>query len=181
MALSVLESDGLEALTLAGIARRLDVTQPALYRHVGGFDELLRRLALIGRQRLLASLRDAAVGRSTDAAVAAVANAWRDFARTNPSLYLVTDRVPLAGDALNEAAAAEIVRVLVQVIDGYVLPAPEPERAAWALRSALHGFVDLELRSGNPSTLELDETFHRLIALLITGLNTWDAVARRGE
>ena len=177
MARVVLEADGVEGITLATVARRLGVTQPALYRHVGSYDEMLRRLALIGRRELSAALLDAAVGRSGDEAVRAVADAWRAFAQAHPALYLVTDRVPLAGDEENEQAAAEIVRVLVRVIEGYGLPDTESERAAWALRSALHGSADLEVRSGNPATLELDETFNRLISLLTTGLNNWEAVA----
>jgi hypothetical protein len=43
------------------------------------------------------------------------------------------------------------------------------------LRSALHGFVALETYSGNPTSLELDATFDRLVALLIGGLQRWDA------
>jgi hypothetical protein len=65
--------------------------------------------------------------------------------------------------------------VLTRVVEGYGLTDPEAERAAWALRSALHGFVALETYSGNPTSLELDATFDRLVALLIGGLQRWDA------
>ena len=175
-ALEVLEADGVDALSLATVARHLDVTQPALYRHVGTFDEMCGRLAVVGRQRIADSLRDAAVGRSRDDAARAVAAAWRSVALAHPNLYILTDRVAVAGDEANERAAAGIVTVLSRVTESYGLEPPESERAAWALRSALHGFADLEVRSGYPAGLDLDETFERLVALLVAGLNSWDSV-----
>lgn len=176
-ALEVLEVDGIDHLTMATVARRLDVTQPALYRHVGTFDEMLGRIAVVGRRRIADGLRDAAVGRSRDDAVRAVAAAWRAVALADPNLYMATDRVAVAGDEANERAAADIVTVLTRVTESYGLEAPESERAAWALRSALHGFADLEVRRGYPSTLEIDETFERLVSLLVAGLRGWEAVA----
>ena len=118
------------------------------------------------------------MGRSGDAAVQAVATAWRTSARSTPNLYMVTDLVGVAGDEANEAAAAALVTVLTRVTESYGLEAPESERAAWALRSALHGFADLEVRRGYPAALDLDETFDRLVALLVAGLANWGTVAQ---
>ncbi len=39
------------------------------------------------------------------------------------------------------------------------------------LRSALHGFVSLELGQGFGLPLDLDETFRRLLDLIVTGLH----------
>lgn len=174
MAVEVLEAEGIDRLSLAAVAQRLGVTQPALYRHVGGYDELLRALALVGRERLLADLTDAAVGRSGPEALRAVAAAWRAFVREHPALYAATDRSPLAGDERNEAASRAIVHLLTRVIDGFGLDAVEAERAAWAVRSALHGFADLERQSGHPASVPLDDTFDRLVALVAAGLAHWD-------
>ena len=174
MAVTVLESDGIERLSLAAVAQRLGVTQPALYRHIDSYDELLRALALVGRERLLDALTEAAIGRSGPDAIHAVATAWRSFVREHPSLYAVTDRSPLAGDERNEAASRAIVHLLTRVIDGFGLSAVEAERAAWAVRSALHGFADLERQSGHPASLPLDDTFERLVSLLTAGLGRWD-------
>lgn len=173
MAVQVLEEDGLDALSLARVAQRLGVTQPALYRHVGGYDALLAELALEGRTRLLAALTDAAVGRAGDDAVHAVAVAWRAFASAHRALYAVTDRSRLAGDAANEAAAGAIVRVLTQVVRSHGLDDASAEQAAWSLRSALHGFVALEADGGYPATFDIDATFERFVALLVAGLHRW--------
>jgi AcrR family transcriptional regulator len=172
-AVKLLHEHGVPALTLTALAERLSVTQPALYRHVANVDDLWSAVALRARRDLLERLRDVAVGRSGDAAIDAVAGTWRKFALENAALYKATDLSPLGGDDANEEAARELVAMLSQVAGGYGLDAVEAEQAAWALRSALHGFAVLEAEQGNPASLDLDATFDRLVDLLEGGLQRW--------
>ncbi|MEI8001116.1 MAG: WHG domain-containing protein [Actinomycetes bacterium] len=171
VAATVLERDGLDRFTLAAVAEELGVTQPALYRHVAGYDDLLARLALDARHQLLDALRESTVGRSGDDALRAAANAWRAFVREHPQQYATTDRSPLPGDAANQAAARAVVDLLARVLTGYGSTLAVTQQTAWALRSALHGFADLEVRQGWPSASERDATFDRLIEVLIAGLH----------
>jgi AcrR family transcriptional regulator len=166
----IVDTEGIDALSLSRVAADLGVTQPAMYNHVQGVDDLLRRLALLARRMLLQRLRDAAVGRAQDDAVVALANAWRDFVHQHPGLYAATDRHPLAGFADLEAAVADIISVLQQVVSGYGLVQQEAEHGAWSLRSALHGFVVLESERGYPGPLDLDESFSLLVRLMCGGL-----------
>ena len=55
---------GISALSLAPLAERLGVRVPSLYKHVGGLDDLHRRLALAGLRDLAEVLGGATVGRS---------------------------------------------------------------------------------------------------------------------
>ena len=66
------DAEGLDAMTLTRVARELGITQPALYRHVNGYDGLLRSLSLRGRKLLAKRLSDAAIGVTRDDAVRAV-------------------------------------------------------------------------------------------------------------
>jgi AcrR family transcriptional regulator len=170
VAAQLADAEGIDAVTLSRIAAELSVSQPAMYNHIGGYEDLLRRLALRARQVLVHRLRNSAVGRAGDDAVCAVADAWRTFAREHPGLYAATDRHPLAGYADLEQAVTEIVGVLCQVVGAYGLTPAEAEHGAWSLRSALHGFVVLEAEYGNPAPLDLDESFARLVKLLCGGL-----------
>lgn len=163
VALELLEANGLDAVTGASIAEQLGVTQPALYRHVDGMDDVWRGLGLVGRQRLAAALTDAAVGRSGPDAVAAVAHAWRDFARRNAALYAATDRYPCAGDAELEAAVDDVVAVLAMTLRAYRLDDEAAADAARLMRSFLHGFVHLELGDGHPLPTETDASFERIV------------------
>lgn len=178
-AAELVDEEGVDALTLSAVAKRLGVTQSALYRHIDGADDLIRRLALCARERLVSAVRDAAVGQANRDALWAVAVAWRRFVREHPGLYAATDRSPLAGDSENEAAVEQIVTVIARVIQGFGLDQGEARQAAWAVRSALHGFVSLESTSGNPESLELDEGFNGMTLLLATGLDRWKDLGER--
>lgn len=169
-ALTLVETDGLDAVTGASIAGLLGVTQPALYRHVENMDEIWRGLGLVGRSRLAEALTEAAVGRSGADAVIAVASAWRNFAISNPALYAATDRYPCAGDPELEAAVEQVVAVLAMALRGYGLDDDSSIDAARMLRSFLHGFVHLELGDGHPHALDNDASFDRIVTLLSTVL-----------
>lgn len=166
----IADSEGIDALSLSRVAAALGVSQPAMYNHVHGLSDLLRRLALLARQMLLERLRDATVGRARDDAVVSLADAWRSFAHEHPGLYAATDRHPLSGYEDLEAAVAAIISVLRHVVAGYGLGPVDAEHGAWSLRSALHGFVVLESEQGHPDRLDLDESFSRLVHLICGGL-----------
>ena len=144
------DTEGLDKLTLTRVAGMLGVRQPALYRHVDGFDDLLRSLSLRGREILAQRLTDAAVGLSGDDSVAAVGHAWRQMVRDHPGLYAATDRYPCAGDPELEAAVERVLAVLGQALRGYDLSEADRVHAARTLRSAFHGFSHLESGDGHP-------------------------------
>ncbi len=166
----IVDCEGIDALTLSRVAAELQVSQPAMYKHVAGVEEVLRRLALRARHLLAERLRHAAVGRSGDRAVEAVAAAWRAFVKEHPGLYAATDRHPLAGFTDLEEAVADIISILGQIVAGYGMAEEDAEHGAWSLRSAIHGFVVLEAEQGHPGPLDLDESFARLIRLMCGGL-----------
>ena len=124
------DAEGLDKLTLTRVAIMLGVRQPALYRHVGGSDDLLRSLSLRGREILAQRLADAAVGLSGDDSVAAVGHAWRRMVRDHPGIYAATDRYPCAGDAELEAAVERVLAVLGQALRGYDLSEADRVHAA---------------------------------------------------
>ena len=164
------DADGLENLTLTKIAAELGVQQPALYRHVESWTDLLRLLSLRGRELLADALAEAAIGVSGDAAVAAIGRAWRRAVIAHPGLYEATDRYPCAGDPELEDAVERIVSVIAQALAGFHLDDDHRVHAARALRSAFHGFAHLEAGDGHPGTHDSDDTFDGMIELLCAGI-----------
>ncbi|MFN3257367.1 MAG: TetR/AcrR family transcriptional regulator [Ilumatobacter sp.] len=173
-ALRIIEEDGLDVLTGTRIADELGVTQPAIYRHVDGVDDVWRGLGLVGRQQLAESLMHAAIGRSGADAIRSVAHAWLTFTREHRALYAATDRYPCAGDPDLEAAVDTVVGVLAAALRGYGLPEAAAVDASRLLRSFLHGFAHLEAGDGHPHPLDNDESFERIVELLITVLPALD-------
>ncbi len=166
----IADDEGLDAVTLTRIARELGISQPALYRHVDGYDDLLRSLSLEGRQLLAERLREAAVGVSSDDAVRAMGRAWREVVRERPGLIAATDRYPCAGDKELEEAVEAIVDTLGLALIGYDLGPTDQVHAARALRSAFHGFAHLEAGDGHPSPHDLDDTFEHIVDILCRGI-----------
>ena len=165
------DAEGLDKLTLTRVAVMLGVRQPALYRHIGGYDDLLRSLSLRGREILAQRLADAAVGLSGDDSVAAVGHAWRKMVRDHPGIYAATDRYPCAGDAELEAAVERVLAVLGQALRGYDLSEADRVHATRALRSAFHGFSHLESGDGHPLPHDPEDTFGHLVELLCAGVH----------
>jgi AcrR family transcriptional regulator len=169
-AAALADREGLEAVTIARLAADAGVRPPSLYAHVGGLDDLRRRLANRGRRELGRVLREAATGRSGSDALRAVADAQRAYARRHPGTYLAAQRAPDRDDPEAAATAADAVDVLVAVLAGYGLSGDDAIHAARSVRSALHGFALLETGGGFGIKLDLDESFDRMVDLLDRGL-----------
>jgi AcrR family transcriptional regulator len=166
----IANNEGVEAITLTRVANELGVRQPALYRHIDGYDALIRSLGLRGREILGTCLAEAAIGVSGDEAVRAVGRAWRKVVKDHPGLYAATDRCPCSGDTELEEAVERIVEVIAQSLAGFDLGATDQVHAARSLRSAFHGFAHLESGDGHPHPEDLDDSFDELLTLLISGV-----------
>ena len=165
------DADGLDALTLAKVAARLNVRAPSLYVHVGGgLEDLRGRIALLGLRELKARLGAAAMGRAGEDALRAIADAYRAYAHAHPGVYAGIQRATLQADAEAAASAAELVEVLLAVVRAYGLEGDDAIHAVRVLRAALHGFVLLENEGGFRLPLDLDDTFHRLVSTLHEGI-----------
>lgn len=165
------DAEGLGAVTLTRVADDLGVRQPALYRHVDGFDALIRELGLRGRNLLADRLSSAAVGVAADDAVRAMGHAWRAVVRESPGLYEATDRYPCAGDEELEDAVERVVGVIAQALSNFHLNVDDRVHFARSLRSSFHGFAHLEAGDGHPHPMDLDDSFEHLLDLLCLGLN----------
>lgn len=161
---------GLDALTLAALASRLGVRQPSLYKHVDGSEALRRALSVRAKQELATVLARAAVGKSGDEAIAALADAYRSWAHAHPGRYQSTVAAPTAGDRDDEAASLAAVSVLLDILAGYDLSGADAIHATRAVRAALHGFVSIEAAGGFGMPIDIDDSFARLVASTTRGI-----------
>ena len=166
----IADTEGLEALNVARLAREFDVKPPSLYNHVGGLADIQRELALLGARQLNRQMARAAVGRAGAEAVVALGLAYRDFAQAHPGLYAATQRAPVPDDADLAAAAGEVVETVVAVLSGFGLQGDDAIHATRGLRAIVHGFVSLEVGGGFGIPLDVEESFRRLLATFCEGL-----------
>ena len=176
-AAEVIEEEGLEALSLRGIAARVGVSHAAPYRHFDDKDALVAAVAEAGFTELRADIARAAgrggdgIERLTEAAVAYV-----DFARRRPGRYEVMFRGRRShtgkAAAASEFAFGSLVVLVESAQSEGTLPesdAREVARAAWAL---VHGLAELSStgRLGTSGQPALERLTRLAAEALIGGL-----------
>ena len=170
-AITLADEGGIEAVTLAALAGQLGIRIPSLYNHVDGLPGLRLAMAFWGVRELTDRARRAAVGKSGDDAIVSVADAYRTFALAHPGVYALTQRAAPDQTAL-AATQSELVEVMMAVLAPYKLGHDDTLHAIRALRSAMHGFIELETSGGFGLPLDRQISYDKLIRLVIVGLHT---------
>ena len=168
--LAVLDADGIDAVSLAAVAVRLDVRPPSLYAHVDGLAGLRRDLAHATTVEFGEVLRDWVLGRSGPDAVRSFADAYRRWATGFPGRYEMT-LLPIAADDEERRAGARLALGAIQaVIRGFGIDDDHAVLAGRSLRSAMDGFSRLE-NADNMGRGDHDADFAFLVDLLIDGIS----------
>ncbi len=152
------EAEGWDAVTTRRLSTEVEYSQPVLYKHFAGMEELADAVAMDGFGELADVMR--AARSDTDAAPDAltrIAHAYVDFARDNPAVY---DAMFARATTLRFAAQdtpPQLTAAFAELRQAIGLVADEHEADAltevfWA---ALHGLVTLSrtgrLRAGHDS------------------------------
>lgn len=178
-AAAMVEAVGWDQLTLAGLATRLGIKQPSLYKHIDSIGELRRNISLRAVRELSAVLAHAAVGRSGADAIRAMSGAYRSWVLSHPALYAASQSMPIAGDAEHEAAMLAGIQTIADVLTAYELKGDDAIDAIRAFRSSLHGFVTFESQGQFAIAADINRSFERMVDGFIVALTSWtDAAAR---
>jgi AcrR family transcriptional regulator len=169
-ALTFLDREGWDALTINALATQLGTKGPSLYNHVQSLDDLRRtvRMRVVGD--IIDMLNTVGQGRTRDDAVMAMASAYRSYAHHHPGRYSAFTRMPLGGDdpEFTEATRAAATPV-ISVLASYGLDGDNAFYAALEFWSAMHGFVLLEM-TGAMNGIDTDAVFTDMVMRLATGM-----------
>jgi AcrR family transcriptional regulator len=166
----IADAEGLDSVSLAGLAKRLRVQAPSLYNHVDSVDGVRLGLAAMSAEQLANRLVRAAVGKSGEQAVYAVSDAYRSFAKEHPGLYAATLRAPKKGETRYAAAAALMLEVVGAALEPYRLSRRDLIDAIRGLRSLIHGFVTLEMSGGFGIPQDVNRSFHEALRIYLYGV-----------
>ena len=178
----IVETDGIDGLTMQSVAARVGVRAPSLYKRLQGRNELLRLVANDAAAELTRDLESAADGKDARRDLASLASTFRRFAHANPGAYSLIF-APLPDDA--RADAGWSVRASAPVIDtterlagtDHALEAARTV-VAWA-----NGFIAMELagafRLGGDVDRAFDYGIDRLGVAIDTGAATHARATRR--
>lgn len=172
-AVELINSEGPNALSLNRLAEKLGIRTPSLYNHVDGMPGLQRELAVLNAKLLADRLSEAAIGKSGSELFMDVAQAFRNYVKENPGLYMSTLRSSGKQAVQDENLIREEERALkigLTVMASLGLRDEEAIHALRAFRSMVHGFATLEVAGGFGLPEDCDESFRRLVEALVAGL-----------
>jgi AcrR family transcriptional regulator len=176
-AASLANEQGIQALTLGRLAERLGIRTPSLYNHVDGLPGLLRELALLNAGSMADRIGRAAIGKSGATALLAIARAYRAYIKESPGVYLASLRVSgnqVAPDPRLSQAEGQMVEMVMAALASFGLQGAHGLHAVRALRSLVHGFTTLEIAGGFGLPLDLDESFERMMIMMVNSLQEVD-------
>lgn len=141
-ALHVLEEEGVGGLSLRGVAARLEVKAPSIYRYFADRACMERALIVEGQKSLLAWLRRYTVSADAEMAVRELAEAYLRFARRRPALYFFMTGAGAEGE--DDSATGKELWNFVLAKVGALSGNADDTSGAVAMWSFLHGFAVLE-------------------------------------
>ena len=170
-ALTFLDREGWDSLTINALATQLGTKGPSLYNHVDSLEHLRRAVRIRVIDDIITMLNRVGEGRAREDAILVMAAAYRSYAHHHPGRYSAFTRMPLGGDdpeyaAATRGAAAPVIAVLAS----YGLGGDEAFHAALEFWSAMHGFVLLEM-TGVMDDIDTDVVFSEMVLRLAASLD----------
>src|ERR1700753_4311034 len=169
-ALTFLDREGWDSLTINALATQLGTKGPSLYNHVDSLEDLRRAVRIRVIDDIITMLNRVGEGRARDDAVLVMAGAYRSYAHHPPGRHPAFTRMPLGGDDPEYAAATRgAAGPVIAVLSSYGLDGDEAFHAALEFWSALHGFVLLEM-TGVMDDIDTDAVFSDMVLRLAASL-----------
>ena len=140
------EAEGWDAVTTRRLSTEIEYSQPVLYKHFSGMDQVATAVAVDGFAELAGLLNAARTGAKTPSdAMTRIARAYLDFARDNPAVYDAMFTVRSTLRFAEEDTPPELVAAFTELRQTVSAVANEADtdtltEVFWA---ALHGLTTL--------------------------------------
>lgn len=169
-AADLLESEGLESLTMAAVADAVGVRGPSLYKHVPSRAHLVRAIAERTAIELRAVLERAGASTPDPAdQVRAIASGHRTYVRAHPASYALLF-APLEREAAPDTELVASVGLPIVTAAASLVGEDRALEGARALAAWAHGFVSMELAGAFRLGGDVEAAFGFGLETLIAGL-----------
>ena len=167
----ILETDGLDGLTMQRVADAVGVRAPSLYKRVSGRGDLVRLVIEDVGRELAVTIAGAAGSEDPAKALASLAYAFRAFAHAHPRSYgYVIAPLPAAWQPDLEVLAPANEAVLA--VAGRLAGTEHALEGARTVVAWANGFVSMELAGAFRLGGDVDEAFAFGIERLIVALRS---------
>lgn len=172
-AAEVADRDGVEAITMSGVARHLGIQPASLYSHVRDLAALLEGVQQLALVELADEVGLETAGRSGRAAMMGLAEAHRRYARRSAGRWAALQR-PGTIETAQSVGATRLVGLNFAVLAGYGIGDDELVHATRFVGACINGYLSLERSGGfehrTPST---DASWERVLSAIDVGLAGW--------
>jgi len=172
----LMEDGGIEAVSMAGVAERVGVKAPSLYKHFGDRSALLAAVmtdVALELGRAMAGAVDAS-GADPSARLQALASGYRSFALATPRATALLFSGVVPGAAPTPGAQAEAARPVLEVAEAIAGQA-RALAAARVLTAFAHGFTSMESAGAFRFGGDVEEAYRLGISALLAGLQRVEA------
>lgn len=159
------ETEGWDAVTTRRLSAEIEYSQPVLYKHFAGMEELADAVAVDGFGELAEATRRAREGAEKPAEkVVGMAQAYLDFARDNPAVYDAMFARSTRLRFASEDTPPQLTAAFTQLRDAVdaMEDGQDADTLTEVLWAALHGLVTL----GRTGRLRPDHEQERLELLV---------------
>lgn len=164
-AVALIDEEGVEALSMAHLAKRLHIRPPSLYHHINDLQELRQNVAQYGLTELYQAMLKASAGKAKEDALMAIGNAYLTFARKRPGLYEAIFLAPA-----REKVGEDIVSLILTILEPFPLDETEKIHVVRGFRSLLHGFTTIEKSDGFQIPISVDESISYVLERYVKGV-----------
>lgn len=171
-AIEFADQQGIEQLSLAALAAKLNIKTPSLYNHIKSLSDLRKQLSRRGLLLVKEAMIEAVLGKAEDEALMAAGMAYVAFARKHPGLYEAISALPDYEDPDLKEVGARVVSFLLRILAPYGLSEEDALHVVRGFRSMVHGFASLERQNGFRMELDRDESLRRLLQTYLRGLRS---------
>jgi AcrR family transcriptional regulator len=172
-AVEILNTEGVQALTLSHLAAKLGIQTPSLYNHVDGLTGLQQELAVLNARLLADRFSEAAIGKSGSELFMDVSQAFRAYVKEYPGLYMSMLRSSGTQQVVDPNLQQEEERTMkvgLAIMASLGLQGEDAIHGLRAFRSMVHGFATLEVAGGFGLPQDCDESFRKVVLALVAGL-----------
>ena len=170
-AISIVEEEGYNNLSMRNLAKRLDVKAASLYNHIKSTEDLNSEICIKIVDDFFNAQKAAMEGKSPQEAILALANAYRKLAREKQKFYEIIVMLPNSTNEALYEKRKSLFFIVMEAVGKFNLT--EEQKLFWQrnLRVTVHGFVSLE-NAGyfTLPTINNDDTYHSAIMNIIHGI-----------
>jgi AcrR family transcriptional regulator len=171
VAADIADRDGWPNLTLSNVAKEVNRHVTSLYAHVGGLDDLRREVTLLALDELADEVWRAALGRTREDALTAIASIERTYARKHPGRNAAIVTYPRTDDEELRARGLRLAEPIRATFRSFGLDEAQISQAHSVFSCALRGIILAELTE-TFRFQDIDETHDQLVGLFVTALST---------